>query len=51
VVLKVGHLGKWRGNKLKVIKYGAGEVWKKSVGPIELEIKENSRRSRITYVQ
>jgi hypothetical protein len=50
VVLKLGHFGKWSRNKLKVLKFGAGEVWRKSVGPIELGIKEDSRRG-ISYIQ
>jgi hypothetical protein len=33
MVLKTGHFGKTR-NTLKVLKCGAGEEWRRSVGPI-----------------
>ena len=34
VVLKIEHLQKWVQNILKVLKCGAGERWRRSVGPI-----------------
>jgi hypothetical protein len=34
MVLKLGHLGKKIRNTLKVLKCGAGEGWRRSVGPI-----------------
>jgi hypothetical protein len=45
------HFGKWSRNKLKAPKCGAGEEWRKSFGPIELEIKGDSRRRGISYLQ
>jgi hypothetical protein len=34
MVLKVGHFGKYIRNKWKILKSGAGEVRRRSVGPI-----------------
>lgn len=51
VVLRFVHFGKWGRNKLKAPKCGAGEEWRKSVGPIELKIKGDSRRRVISYLQ
>jgi hypothetical protein len=51
VVLKIGYSVKWSRNKLKVVKCGAGERWRKTIRPIELEIKEDSRRRGTSYVK
>jgi hypothetical protein len=34
MALKIVQLGKYIRNTLKVFKYGAGEGWRRSVGPI-----------------
>jgi hypothetical protein len=34
MALKRGHFGKEIRNNLKVLKYGDGEGWRRSVGPI-----------------
>jgi hypothetical protein len=39
VVLKLGHFGENIRNTWKVLKRGAGEGWRRSVGPIVLEMK------------
>jgi len=39
VALKLVHFGKWIRNSWEVLKCGAGEVWRRSVGPIVWEIK------------
>jgi hypothetical protein len=33
----LGHFGNWIGNNLKVLKYGAGERRRESVGPLVLK--------------
>ena len=39
MVLKLGQFGKQIRNAWKVVKCGAGEGWKRSVGPIVRETK------------
>jgi hypothetical protein len=34
MVLKLGHLGRYIRNTWKVLKYDAGEGWRRSVGPM-----------------
>ena len=34
MMLKLGHLAKWIRNTCNILKYGAGEGWRRSVGPI-----------------
>jgi len=34
MVLLLGHFGKQIRNAWKVLKYGAGEGWRRSVGPV-----------------
>jgi hypothetical protein len=53
-VLKLGHFGTQISNTWKVLKCGAGEGWRRSVGPIVWEMKKyyrESRRRGISYVQ
>ena len=40
MVLKLGHLGQQIRNTWKVLKYGVGEGWRRSVGPIMWEMKK-----------
>jgi hypothetical protein len=56
MVLKRGHFGKQirSTNIWKVLKCGAREEWRRSVGPIVLEMKKyytESRRTGISYIQ
>jgi len=37
VVLKLGHLGKWVRNTLKILKCGAGLKWRRAVGTFLLK--------------
>jgi len=53
VVLKMGHFGKRIRNSWKVLKCGAGEGWRRSVGPIVCKMKYyiESRSRGISYIQ
>jgi hypothetical protein len=54
MVLKFGHFGKLVKNTLTVLKCGAGEGWRRSIGPIIREMKKcckESRRRVISYKQ
>jgi len=54
MVPKLGHFGKQIRNIWKVMKCGARERWRRSVGPIVWEIKKHykeSRRRGISYKQ
>ena len=54
MVLKIGHFGKCIRNTWKVLKCGAGEGWRRSVGPIVFEMKQyyiESRRTGIPHIQ
>jgi hypothetical protein len=46
MALKVGHFRKWIRNRWKVLKFGAGEVWRRSVGSIVWEIKNYYKELR-----
>jgi hypothetical protein len=51
--MKLGHFGKWIRNNWGVLKCGAGEGWRRSVGPIVWVIKKcliESRRKGISYI-
>jgi hypothetical protein len=53
-VLKLGHFEQYIGNNWKVLKCGAGEGWRNSVGLIMREIKKyylESRSRRISYMK
>jgi hypothetical protein len=53
MVLKLGHLGQQIRNTWKVLKCGAREGWKRSVGPIMWEMKKyylESMSRRISYM-
>jgi hypothetical protein len=45
-VQKRGHLEKLIRNTWKVLKFGADEVWRRSPGPIVLEIKKYYQSKR-----
>jgi hypothetical protein len=53
VVLRLGHLEKWITGKWKVLKCGAGDGWRRYVGPIvwEMECHMELRRIGIIYIQ
>jgi hypothetical protein len=54
MVLKRGHFGKWIRSIWKVLICGAGEEWRRSVGPIVREMKKyytELRRRGISYIQ
>ena len=53
VVLKMGHFGKRIRNSWKVLKCGAGEGWRRSVGPIVCKMKYyiESRSRGISYMK
>jgi hypothetical protein len=52
-VLKLGHFEKEIRNTWKVLKCGAGEGWRRSVGPIKWKMKyyRESMMTAITYRQ
>jgi hypothetical protein len=39
MVIKFGHFGKYIRNTLQSVKYGTGEGWRRSVGPVVGEMK------------
>jgi hypothetical protein len=40
MALKIGNFGRYNRNTWKVLKFGAGEVWRRSLGPILWEVSE-----------
>jgi len=54
MVLKIGLFGKYIRNTWKVLKCGAGEGWKRSVGPVLRKLKKyctQSRKKGMPYIQ
>jgi hypothetical protein len=56
MVLKYGHFRKGTRNTVKILKRGAGEGWRRSVGPIALNMEEyytynQGEKKRPTYNQ
>ena len=54
MVLKRGHFGKYIGSTWEVLKSGAGDGWKGSVGQIVLKMKQfyiEPRRTGIPQIQ
>jgi hypothetical protein len=54
MVLKTGHFKKYIKNTWMVLKRGAGEGWKRSVGAIVCEMKKyhkESKRQKTSYIQ
>jgi hypothetical protein len=52
-MLKLGHFGKYIQYTLKVLKFGAGEGWRRSVGSIvwEMECYIEARKRGISYMK
>jgi len=50
MMLKLGRFGRQIRNTWKVLKYGAGEGWRRPVGSIMREIKKSMNRG-VSYIK